>query len=409
MDEVIRTAAIRVFVSYRREDSRHVAGRLFDHLAERFGTDNVFMDVDSIEPGLDFGIAIERAVAECDVLLALIGQAWLSTVDEQGRRRLDDPDDLVVLEVRSALDRDIRVIPVLIDGAMAPRRSELPEVLAPLARRNAVRLYHETFRIGAGALMDVLNRAAGPAAPVPPPTRADATVPQAGQPEPGPKEPGQAETNEPRRNERQQRPAGQTGLREEPTLPDWRPPGDAQRRYESPVVQPSIERLVRPAVMNPPRQPDKGVERSIFQRILDAPLLPRALSRRARYVVASAVLVSVVVVGGMWLAGMWAQQQYYIGADGDRVAIFQGVRGEVLGVRLQHVSEQTDLALLDLPESERIQVADGIISTDGLNGAHALVDKLRDRMLPECPAARVTPTPVPSATLTPGLTCRAVG
>jgi PPM family protein phosphatase len=125
--------------------------------------------------------------------------------------------------------------------------------------------------------------------------------------------------------------------------------------------------------------------------------------------VASAVLVSVVVVGGMWLAGMWAQQQYYIGADGDRVAIFQGVRGEVLGVRLQHVSEQTDLALLDLPESERIQVADGIISTDGLNGAHALVDKLRDRMLPECPAARVTPTPVPSATLTPGLTCRAVG
>jgi PPM family protein phosphatase len=86
-------------------------------------------------------------------------------------------------------------------------------------------------------------------------------------------------------------------------------------------------------------------------------------------------------------------------------------------VRLQHVSEQTDLVLLDLPESERSQVVDGIISTGGLNGAHAGVDKLRDRMLPEWPAGRVTPTPapptgttpLPSATLTPGSTCRAVG
>jgi protein phosphatase len=148
-------------------------------------------------------------------------------------------------------------------------------------------------------------------------------------------------------------------------------------------------------------------------------------------VVAVLMVLAVVAV----LAGMWAQQQYYIGADGDRVTIFQGVRGEVLGVRLQHASEQTNLSLADLPESERSQVVDGIISTDGLNGAHALVDKLRDRMLPECPVVRATPTPaptvpvvpapvvpttaaplppvettpLPSATLTPGLTCRPVG
>ena len=115
-----------------------MAGRLFDRLSERFGESNVFMDVDSIEPGIDFSQAIERAVQKCDVLLALIGRAWLSATDEHGRRRLDDPDDLVVLEIKSALERDIRVIPLLIDGAAAPSHDDLPEGLAPLARRNAI-------------------------------------------------------------------------------------------------------------------------------------------------------------------------------------------------------------------------------------------------------------------------------
>ena len=160
----------RIFVSYRRDDTRHVAGRVFDRLTERFGDGSVFMDVDSIEPGLDFGAAIEHAVAECDVLLALIGHAWLGETDEQGHRRLDDPEDLIVLEIKSALDRDIRVIPVLIDGAAAPRRDELPEVLRPLARRNAVRLDHETFRLDVGPLMDVLDQAARPTSSVVSPT-----------------------------------------------------------------------------------------------------------------------------------------------------------------------------------------------------------------------------------------------
>jgi hypothetical protein len=115
--QVTETPSQRIFVSYRREDTRHMAGRLFDRLSERSGESNVFMDVDSIEPGIDFSQAIERAVQKCDVLLALIGRAWLSETDEHGRPRLDDPDDLVVLEIKSALDRDIRVIPVLIDGA----------------------------------------------------------------------------------------------------------------------------------------------------------------------------------------------------------------------------------------------------------------------------------------------------
>jgi fructose transport system substrate-binding protein len=149
----------RIFVSYRREDSRHMAGRLFDRLAERFGDGNIFMDVDSIEPGVDFGEAIERAIRGCDVLLALIGRDWVGATDERGRRRLDDPDDLVVLEVRSALDRDLRVIPVLIDGAASPRRTDLPDGIAALARRNAVRLDHDTFRSDIGPLLRALDAA----------------------------------------------------------------------------------------------------------------------------------------------------------------------------------------------------------------------------------------------------------
>jgi TIR domain len=153
------TPSRRIFVSYRREDTRHMAGRLFDRLAERFGETNVFMDVDSIEPGADFGDAIEREVQKCDVLIALIGRTWASETDGRGRRRLDDPDDLVVLEVKSALDRGIRVIPVLVDGAPAPQRNELPKGLTSLARRNAIRLDHDTFRTDVSALLNALARA----------------------------------------------------------------------------------------------------------------------------------------------------------------------------------------------------------------------------------------------------------
>ena len=112
----------RIFISYRRVDTPHVAGRLFDRLEARFGAGNIFMDVDSIDPGLDFAEAIERAVGSCDVLLALIGRHWSDIVDEQGRRRLDDPEDFVALEIRTALRRKIRVIPVLVDGAPPPDR-----------------------------------------------------------------------------------------------------------------------------------------------------------------------------------------------------------------------------------------------------------------------------------------------
>jgi hypothetical protein len=132
---------------------------LFDRLEARFGTGNVFMDVDSIEPGLDFAETVEEAIDACDVLLVLIGPHWANAVDEHGRRRLEDPDDFVALEITTALRRRIRVIPVLVDGAPPPRRGDLPEALATLARRQGVRLEHTSFGAGLAMLMTALERA----------------------------------------------------------------------------------------------------------------------------------------------------------------------------------------------------------------------------------------------------------
>jgi formylglycine-generating enzyme required for sulfatase activity len=128
----------RIFLSYRRDDSGGYAGRLFDRLSQHFGRDNLFMDIATIDPGLDFVKAIQDAVGSCDVLLAVIGRQWLTSTDPLGHRRLDNPEDFVRLEITTALERRIRVIPVLVGGASMPRSAELPDVLQPLTRRQAL-------------------------------------------------------------------------------------------------------------------------------------------------------------------------------------------------------------------------------------------------------------------------------
>ncbi|MGH3845961.1 MAG: Ig-like domain repeat protein [Pseudonocardiaceae bacterium] len=147
-----------VFLSYRREETRHIAGRLADRLTERLESTEIFIDVDAIEPGSDFAVTIARQVASCDVVIALIGPTWSMIADPQGRRRLDDPDDLVVLEIRTALEHGIRIIPVLVDGAVMPDRYDLPQGLQSLALRNAVRLDHETFRTDIVTLLGAIER-----------------------------------------------------------------------------------------------------------------------------------------------------------------------------------------------------------------------------------------------------------
>lgn len=150
-----------VFVSYRRQDTSGVAGRLADRLAERLGASRVFMDVDTIEPGVDFTQAIARAVETCEVLLAIIGPGWLIATDELGHRRLDDSNDIVRVEIEAALTRKVRVIPVLVENAVMPRRENLPESLASLAYRHAFIVRHESFRYDAERLVAAIEDAIG--------------------------------------------------------------------------------------------------------------------------------------------------------------------------------------------------------------------------------------------------------
>jgi WD40 repeat protein len=134
-----------IFISYRRQETSGLAGRLYDRLANEFSDHRVFMDVDTIAPGVDFAEAITHRVSTCQVLLAVIGPQWLTATDQEGHRRLDDPDDFVRLEIEAALQRDIRVIPVLVDGTAMPRRQQLPDSLTGLARRHAFTVRHDSF------------------------------------------------------------------------------------------------------------------------------------------------------------------------------------------------------------------------------------------------------------------------
>jgi serine/threonine protein phosphatase PrpC len=146
----------RVFISYRRQDARGSAGRIYDRLADRFGSDRIFMDVDNLPPGADFNKVINEAVSKSRVLLAIIGPHWLDA-KERRRRRLDDPGDLVRMEIAAALERDTLVIPILVEDVPMPRRHELPENLAGLAGRNAHRVRHESFRSDVETLLAAIE------------------------------------------------------------------------------------------------------------------------------------------------------------------------------------------------------------------------------------------------------------
>jgi hypothetical protein len=191
--------AQRIFISYRRDDSRGYAGRLQGDLSRRYSDEHVFRDVE-IPPGADFGEYITGLVDKCNVVLAIIGPGWLDARDREGERRIDKPDDWVRLEIERALARDgVEVIPVLVDGARLPPREELPESLLALRRRNAFELSDRRWDYDVGQLgqhLDTLLRgtsalhvrpadlptatatpaAAVPAAPITAPEPADHTT-----------------------------------------------------------------------------------------------------------------------------------------------------------------------------------------------------------------------------------------
>jgi hypothetical protein len=146
-----------IFISYRRDDTEGEAGRLFDDLTRAFGNENVFMDVAGIRPGADFRHAIGENVAHCGVLLSIIGPTWAGITSADGKRRIEDPNDFVALEIASALKREVPVIPVLVHGAHMPTPDQLPDSLKDLSYRNSVEISHARWNSDVQLLIQALG------------------------------------------------------------------------------------------------------------------------------------------------------------------------------------------------------------------------------------------------------------
>jgi len=128
----------KIFISYRREDSRDFAGRLADSLAHYFGDDRIFQDIDDIGAGVNFADVLNRTLDSSDAVIVLIGEQWQTSVDAEGHLRLGREEDWVTKEVAAALEKNIPIFPVLLDNTPMPRDDELPELLRPLTRFNAM-------------------------------------------------------------------------------------------------------------------------------------------------------------------------------------------------------------------------------------------------------------------------------
>lgn len=148
----------KIFVSYRRQDASGEAGRLVDHLREVYGEESVFLDVETLEAGLDFVQAIDKALNSCKVLIAMIGPHWINVKDAEGNSRLFHEGDFIRIEIAAALKRNIRVIPVLVNGAVMPTPEQLPEDLQALTRRHAQELSSSRWKYDCDQLVAVLDK-----------------------------------------------------------------------------------------------------------------------------------------------------------------------------------------------------------------------------------------------------------
>jgi hypothetical protein len=127
----------KIFISYRRQDSRDITGRIYDRLLRHWEAERIFKDVDNIDPGEDYRDVIDREIARCSLFLAVIGPSWLDAKRADGKRRLDDANDMVRIEIETALKQNQRVIPVLVGESRMPEAEELPSSLLELADRHA--------------------------------------------------------------------------------------------------------------------------------------------------------------------------------------------------------------------------------------------------------------------------------
>jgi len=152
---------MKIFVSYRRQDSARWSGRIVDALSSRYGPGQVFSDIANISPGVDFRSHIEDAVSNADAVLAVIGPHWLdATYRDEGRRRIDDAQDLVRGQLWTAIRLQKVLVPVLVGGAVMPTADMLPGEIASLAERQYVSLDDVTWNQDISRLTKLLDRTA---------------------------------------------------------------------------------------------------------------------------------------------------------------------------------------------------------------------------------------------------------
>jgi len=147
----------KIFLNYRREETSGHAGRLYDRLSQHFGPDNIFMDLDTLKPGVDFAQDIDQAVGQCEVMVSLVGKSWLVLPDEIGAPRIKNPEDWVRLEIQAALERNIPVVPVLVQRASMPSQNQVPSDIAQFTRRQAFELLDNRFHQDADNLIKRLE------------------------------------------------------------------------------------------------------------------------------------------------------------------------------------------------------------------------------------------------------------
>lgn len=163
-----------VFISYRHSDTDGEARAIYDRVAEQFGADQVFFDVESRHPGADLVEKVRSALARCNRVVVVIGRTWLTAKGPDGVRRVDDPDDVVRIEVAAALrDHRTKVVPVLVQQASMPGRHELPEDIRELSGREAIEVSSTHWKLDMDRLMEALD---GGGNPPPPPTPSSAPL-----------------------------------------------------------------------------------------------------------------------------------------------------------------------------------------------------------------------------------------
>ncbi|MDF3149659.1 MULTISPECIES: toll/interleukin-1 receptor domain-containing protein [unclassified Streptomyces] len=148
----------RIFLSFRKPDSRWMRDRVYRALSDRLGANEIFKSGQSIPPGADFAEILRRQAAECELMCVLIGPRWLDARGEDGVRLLDRAHDWVRLEIATALRAGNRVVPVLLgDATMLPDASALPAEIAELARLQFLRVPETHLPDGLAHLGDELT------------------------------------------------------------------------------------------------------------------------------------------------------------------------------------------------------------------------------------------------------------